>query len=117
MMTHRPFMMELTITALVLLLATGAEAQSTGNIAGLVTDESGGVLPGVTVEASSPALIEGVRKVVSDGAGRFKIEALQPGTYKVTFKLEGFSTYVREGIVLTTDFTATVNAKMAVGAL
>lgn len=117
MMTHRPFMMELAITTLVLLVATNARAQSTGNITGLVTDETGGVLPGVTVEATSPALIEGVRTAPTDTSGRYRIEALQPGTYTVTFRLEGFRAFVREGIVLTTGFTATVNAKLGVGGL
>ena len=86
-------------------------------IAGVVQDTSGGVLPGVTVEASSPALIEKVRTVVSDSQGQYSIVALRPGTYTVTFTLPGFSTVRREGIVLTTGFTANVNADLAVGAL
>lgn len=101
-----------------LLLASAAWAQvATGGIAGLVRDSSGGVLPGVTVEAASPALIEKVRTVVSDNAGRYSIASLQPGTYTVTFTLPGFNTVKREGIVLTAGFTATVNADMPVGAL
>ncbi len=101
-----------------LLLASAAWAQvATGGIAGVVRDTSGGVLPGVTVEAASPALIEKVRSVVSDGAGRYNITALQPGTYTVTFTLAGFNTLRREGIVLTAGFTASVNADMPVGAL
>ncbi len=85
-------------------------------IAGVVKDTSGAVLPGVTVEASSPALIEKVRTVVSDSQGQYSIVGLRPGTYTVTFALPGFSTVRREGIVLTTGFTANVNADLAVGA-
>ena len=75
------------------------------------------MLPGVTVEAASPALIEKVRTVVTDSEGRYNIVDLRPGTYTVTFTLAGFSTFKREGIELTAGFTATVNADMKVGAL
>ena len=75
---------------------------------GVVKDTSGAVLPGVTVEAASPALIEKVRSVVSDGEGRYNIVNLLPGTYVVTFSLGGFNTLKREGIVLTSGFTANV---------
>jgi hypothetical protein len=98
-----------------LLLPAAASAQ--GAIAGLVTDTSGGIVPGVSVEAASPALIEGARTTVSDGQGRYQITDLRPGTYKVTFTLPGFRTVVREGIELTTGFTASVNIQMAVGAV
>ena len=94
-----------------------AAAQQASGITGLVRDTSNAVLPGVTVEARSPVLIEGVRTVYSDGQGRFSIVDLRPGTYTVTFVLPGFSTFRREGIVLTAGFTATVNADMRVGAL
>ena len=100
-----------------LLLAPSAWAQQASGIAGEVRDASGGVLPGVTVEASSPALIEKVRGVVSDGEGRYSIVNLVPGTYTVTFTLPGFSTFRREGIQLTSGFTATVNTALSVGAL
>ena len=102
-----------------LLIAGGAHGQSfsSGTIAGVVKDASGAVLPGVTVEAASPALIEKVRTVVTDDSGVFRIVDLRPGVYSVTFTLEGFSTLRREGIELTTGFTATVNADMSVGAL
>jgi len=93
-----------------------ASAQ-TSSIAGIVRDASGGVLPGVTVEAASPALIEKVRTVTSDGTGQFKIINLRPGTYTVTFTLTGFTTVRREGIELTSDFTASVNADLRVGAV
>lgn len=93
-----------------------AGAQTTG-IAGLVRDASGAVLPGVTVEAASPALIEKVRTVASDAQGRYAIVDLRPGVYSVTFTLPGFSTIKREGIELAAQFTATVNADLKVGAL
>src|SRR5439155_10322293 len=82
-----------------------------------VRDTSGAVLPGVTVEASSPALIEKTRSAVTDGTGQYRIISLQPGTYAITFTLAGFSTVKRDGIELTGTFVATVNADMKVGAL
>ena len=94
-----------------------ASAQQASGIAGVVRDASGGVLPGVTVEASSPALIEKVRTVVSDAEGRYGIVDLRPGEYTVTFTLAGFSSLKREGVALGAGFTATVNADMKVGAL
>ena len=94
-----------------------ASAQQASGIAGVVKDASGAVLPGVTVEASSPALIEKVRTVVTDGEGRYNVVDLRPGAYAVTFTLTGFSTVKREGIELTAGFTATVNAEMRVGAI
>lgn len=101
----------------VLGLPSGLHAQEAAAIAGTVRDTSGAVLPGVTVEARSPALIEGVRSVVSDGSGQYRVVNLRPGTYTVTFSLPGFNTVVREGIELTGTFTATVNVDMRVGAL
>src|SRR3989441_10631561 len=74
------------------------------SITGVVKDPSGAVLPGVTVEATSPALIEKVRSVVSDGTGQYRILDLRPGSYTVTFTLTGFSTVKREGIELTGSF-------------
>ena len=106
------------LAALILLLWPAlASAQQASGIAGVARDASGGVLPGVTVEASSPVLLEKVRSVVTDGEGRYGIVDLRPGVYAVTFTLTGFSTIKREGIALTAGFTATVNAEMKVGAL
>ena len=75
------------------------------------------MLPGVTVEASSPALIEQVRVVVTNGTGQYRVVNLWPGTYTVTFTLPGFATVQQEGIALTGNFTATVNAELRVGGL
>ena len=90
---------------------------STGTVAGVVRDESGAVLPGVTVEASSPALIEKTISAVTDSVGQYKIVNLRPGAYSVTFTLPGFSVVKREGLELNAGFTATVNADMKVGGL
>jgi hypothetical protein len=106
-----------TVLLGVLLLPGFASAQQASGIAGLVRDTSGAVLPGVTVEAASPVLIEKVRTVVTDGEGRYSIVELRPGTYAVTFTLTGFGTVRREGIELAGGFTATVNTDLRVGAL
>jgi hypothetical protein len=94
-----------------------ASAFAQSAIAGQVRDNTGAVLPGVTVEAASPALIEGRRIAVTDGQGRYSIVDLRPGTYSVTFMLTGFSTLVRQGIDLPSGFTATVDVQLNVGAL
>ena len=98
-------------------VASDARAQQTSAIAGVVRDTSGAVLPGVTVEAASPVLIEKVRTVVTDDQGRYHIVDLRPGVYRVTFTLPGFNTLVREGVALSSGFTAAVNADLPVGAL
>jgi hypothetical protein len=99
----------------VVLLPLSAAAQAV--IAGTVRDTSGAILPGVTVEAASPALIEKVRSAVSDGSGQYRVEDLRPGTYSVTFTLPGFSAFKRDGVELTGSFTATINAELRVGTL
>ena len=103
------------VMACVLLLPSLAHAQA--SIAGVVRDASGGVLPGVTVETTSPALIEKVRSATTDGTGQYRIIDLRPGTYSVTFTLPGFSTFKRDGIELTGSLTAQVNADLRVGSL
>ena len=103
--------------AALVIAASSAFAQNQSSIAGVVKDATGAVLPGVTVEAASPALIEKVRTVVTDPAGQFKIIDLRPGSYTVTFTLAGFSTVKREGIELTGSFAATVNADLRIGAV
>ena len=104
----------LVLLALVLavMVPSLAAAQS---IAGVVRDSSGAVLPGVTVEAASPALIEKVRSGVSDGSGQYRIENLAPGIYKITYSLTGFANVEREGVQVSTGVTLTLNADMRVG--
>ena len=105
----------LAVSACLLVAAVRADAQGTSGIAGVVRDTTGAVLPGVTIEASSPALIEKTRTVFSDEQGQYKIVDLPGGTYTVTFVLAGFNTIEREGIELTANFTANVAVEMRVG--
>src|SRR6266403_1475364 len=114
----RGFARLLGLFALIALVPTGVFAQGvSASITGTVKDASGAVLPGVTVEVSSPVLIEKRRSAVTDGTGQFRIVDLRPGTYTVTFALTGFNTVRREGFVLPGDFVATLNADLKVGAL
>ena len=106
-----------TATVWVSLLMLPAIVWAQATITGTAKDTSGAVLPGVTVEAASPALIERVRSVVTDDTGQYRIVDLRPGTYIVTFTLPGFSTIRREGIELSGRFTATVDANLPVGSL
>src|SRR6188474_3450448 len=106
-----------SIAMLASLIVFPVAAMAQSSIAGVVKDATGAVLPGVTVEASSPALIEKVRTVVTDGQGQYKIVELRPGQYTVTFTLPGFASVKREGIELTTGFTAGADAVMRVGSL
>jgi outer membrane receptor protein involved in Fe transport len=99
-----------------LLLAPSAWAQDAG-IAGVVKDNTGGVLPGATVTAASPVLIEQQRTVVSDGEGRYALTQLRPGIYTVTVSLQGFNTVVRTGIQLSAGFTANVEAELRAGGI
>src|SRR4051794_11064625 len=98
-------------------LALPATAHAQSAFAGVVKDATGAVLPGVTVEASSPALIEKVRSVTTDANGAYKIENLRPGTYTLTFNLPGFSTVKKDAIELQSNFTSTINADLKVGAM
>src|SRR5215210_937429 len=104
-----------TVWVFVVMLPAIVWAQAT--ITGTAKDASGAVLPGVTVEAASPALIERVRSVVTDDTGQYRIVDLRPGTYVVTFTLPGFSTVRREGIELSGRFNATIDANLPVGSL
>ena len=99
------------------ILVPSAWAQQSSGIAGVVRDSGGLAMPGVTVEAASPALIEKVRTVTTDGEGRYNVVDLRPGAYTISFTLAGFSTVKREGVVLGSGFTATVNVAMSVGAI
>jgi hypothetical protein len=103
------------LLVLVCLVATHSVAWAQATIAGAVRDSSGAVLPGVTVEAASPVLIEKVRTAVTDGSGRYRMEALQPGSYAVTFSLPGFSTVRRENVVVSGAGVITVDAELRVG--
>src|SRR5262245_64218092 len=105
------------IVTAVCLLGTPGLARAQSAITGVVKDAQGAVMPGVTVEASSPVLIERSRSAVTDGQGTYRIVDLRPGTYVVTFTLAGFQTLRREGIELPSEFTATINADLRVGAL
>src|SRR6201997_1214414 len=103
------------VAACLSVMSGSAYAQTA--LAGVVKDSSGAVLPGVTVEASSPVLIEKTRTVVTDASGQYKIVDLRPGTYSVTFTLTGFAGVKREGVELTGSFAATVNAELKVGSV
>lgn len=103
------------VVVVTFLLLVGSNAAAQSSIAGTVRDTSGGVMPGVTVEVTSPALIEKIRTTVTDEAGQYRIIDLRPGVYAVTFSLPGFAAVKREGVELTAAFTAPVNAEMRVG--
>src|SRR5688572_30614779 len=102
---------------LILLTIFPAVVSAQTTIAGTIRDSSGGVLPGVTVEAASPVLIEKVRTAISDGGGQYRITELLPGTYTVTISLPGFATVKREGVQVTGVGVITINADMKVGDL
>jgi hypothetical protein len=119
MAMKRAAVLGLTLTLLLICRPGVAAAQGSGGatVVGVIKDASGAVLPGVTVEASSPALIEKTRTAVSDASGNYRIIELRPGVYTVTYTLSGFTTLRREGIELTTNFTATLNVDLKVGAV
>jgi outer membrane receptor protein involved in Fe transport len=96
---------------------TSGQGTSAASISGVVRDTSGAVLPGVTVEASSPTLIEKARSTVTDSEGLYRITELRPGVYAVTFTLSGFSVFRSEGIELAPNFNASINAELRVGTL
>ena len=107
----------LALIALACLASLPASAFAQASITGVVRDTSGAVLPGVTVEVTSPALIEKVRSAVTDDTGQYRVENLRPGTYSVLVTLPGFNVVRRDGVELAGSFTATVNAEMRVGAI
>src|SRR5688572_30841995 len=113
----RGFVRPLLVVSAVLLAPSATFAQGQGSIAGVVRDPSNAVIPGVTVEVSSPALIEKVRSATTDDNGRYQITALPVGTYTIKFSLQGFSTVERANVQLNADFTAPVNVTLAVGNL
>ena len=103
--------------AAALLLAIPGAAWAQSAFAGVVRDTSGAVMPGVTVEAASPVLIEKVRSAVTDENGAYRIVDLRPGTYTLTFSLAGFNTQIREGVELAANFVATINVDLSIGTL
>ena len=103
--------------ALTALCLAPIAAQAQSAFIGVVKDTSGAVLPGVTVEAASDALIEKTRSVITDADGGYRLVDLRPGTYSLTFSLEGFSSVKRDAIQLSSDFTMTINTELKVGAL
>src|SRR4051794_19527457 len=105
------------VLGLMLLMLAPAAAMAQSAIAGVVRDPSGAVMPGVTVEAASPVLIEQLRSAVTDGQGQYKIVDLRPGIYAVTFTLPGFNTVKRDAVELPANFTAAINAELRVGSL
>ena len=107
----------LKLLVVVGLLAVPRMVAAQSAIAGVVRDTTGAVLPGVTVEVTSPALIEKVRTATTDQAGQYRVVDLRPGSYSVAFTLAGFNSIRREGIVLEANFTAPVNAELRVGAI
>ena len=106
-----------TLLALVGMVGLPVAVLAQPAVSGSVRDPSGGPLPGVAVEARSPALIERLRTAVSDSAGRYRIQDLRPGTYELRFTLAGWKPYLREGVELTGSITAVVDASLAIGAL
>src|SRR5688572_24953508 len=105
------------LCVVLVVMCAPALAWAQASITGVIKDASGAVLPGVTVEASSPALIEKVRAAVTDSSGQYRIIDLRPGIYTVTFSLTGFTTVRRADVELTGTFTATVDADLRVGTL
>ncbi|MCH8991607.1 MAG: carboxypeptidase regulatory-like domain-containing protein, partial [Acidobacteria bacterium] len=108
---------KLFVVALGCLLLVPVVAAAQTTLAGQVSDNTGGVLPGVTVEAASPALIEGSRVAVTDGTGQYTIIDLRPGLYSLTFTLPGFGTQVRDELVLASDTTMTIDVSLSVGSI
>ena len=115
-MTRRQWWIAASL-ALACVASTPLAAWAQSAIAGTVRDSSGAVMPGVTVEVASPALIEKARTAVTDADGRYQVVDLRPGVYAVTFTLPGFNTVVRDGLELPANFTAQINADMRVGSL
>src|SRR5688572_56401 len=109
--------LRLVLLALAMVVGIPMAAFAQATLTGIVRDTSGAVLPGVTVEASSPVLIEKTRTAVTDGTGRYQIIDLRPGSYTVTFTLQSFSVVKRDGVELAGTATTTVNAELRVGTL
>ena len=115
-MKHFRFL-RMALAALICVVALPSVARAQSAIGGTVKDTSGAVLPGVTVEVASEVLIEKTKSVSTDGQGAYKVVDLRPGVYTITFSLQGFNTFKRDALELPSNFVATVNAEMKVGAL
>jgi hypothetical protein len=113
----RRFLLTVAVPFVVVMLLVPSAAEAQSAIVGVVKDNTGAVLPGVTVEAASDVLIEKVKAAISDGSGQYRIIDLRPGAYLVTFTLPGFQTVRREGIQIPAEFTATINAELVIGEL
>jgi hypothetical protein len=113
----KAYRLKSVLLALACLCLVPAAARAQSTLTGVVKDTSGAVLPGVTVEAASPVLIEKIRSVSTNENGGYRLVDLRPGVYTLTFTLPGFSIVKREGLELPSDFTMTVNSEMKVGAL
>src|SRR5215469_14907522 len=100
---------------MVVAMAVTGHAQTLGTITGVVKDTQGAVIPGVSVEVASPALIEKTRSAVTNESGQYQVVSLPPGTYSVTFALQGFTTVKRDDVGILANFTATINAELKVG--
>src|SRR5262245_20604793 len=116
-MRMRSIVVRSVAVALAVLILCPVAARAQSAIAGVVKDTSGAVLPGVSVEAASDALIEKTRSAVTDAQGAYKIVDLRPGVYSLTFALEGFNTIKRDGIDLPSSFVATINAELKIGTI
>src|SRR6185503_13334917 len=108
------YLAKAVLVAAVVLFPALSDAQS---LAGTVRDASGGVLPGVTVEAASPVLIEKVRTATSDNAGQYRSENLPPGTYSLSYTLPAFTTVKRDGVELSGSSVVANTAEMRVGGI
>src|SRR5262245_624468 len=113
----RRFVLRTFLLVLASLVLVPALARAQSVFTGTVKDTSGAVMPGVTVEAASPVLIEKVKSAITDENGQYRIVDLRPGTYSLTFTLPGFNTQAREGIELQSNFTATIDVQLSVGTL
>jgi hypothetical protein len=106
----------IVMAVLFALVSTIAFAQTTGSVNGTVTDNTGAVLPGVTVTATSPVLM-GVQSAITNENGIYRFPSLPPGTYRLAYELSGFSNVVREGIVVNIGFAATINVQLQLASL
>ena len=113
----RKFVVRTFLLMLAVLVLVPALARAQSVFTGTVKDTSGAVMPGVTVEAASPVLIEKVKSTITDENGQYRIVDLRPGTYTITFTLPGFNTQTRDAVELQSNFVATIDVQLGVGTL